>query len=96
MYTHSLVVALAVQASIAMASPLFERAVDFYDPSARGGSMLDNAGKYSYQRIVCILKFLASIGSGVGEPLNIIVSGLSSPTVLGDAGFLGFARAIGL
>ncbi|KIM78948.1 hypothetical protein PILCRDRAFT_581023 [Piloderma croceum F 1598] len=77
MYTRSLVVALAVQASFAVASPLFERAVDFYSPSARGGSMLDNAG------------------SGEGEPLNIIISGLSSSTVLDDAGFLNFARAIG-
>jgi len=77
MFTLSFTVALAVQASFGVAFPLFERAVDFYNPSAHGGSLLDNAG------------------SGVGEPLNIIVSGLSSSTVLGDAGFLNFARAIG-
>jgi hypothetical protein len=32
----------------------------------------------------------------VGEPLNVIISALSSPQVLTDAGFLNFARAIGL
>jgi len=32
--------------------------------------------------------------SGVG-PLNVIISGLSSPNVLTDAGFLNFAQAIG-
>ena len=37
-----------------------------------------------------------TVGSGVGEPLNIIVSGLSSPGVLTDHGFLNFARSIGL
>jgi len=47
MYTLPLVVALAVQASFGVASPLFERAVDLYNPSARGGSMLDDAGKYT-------------------------------------------------
>jgi len=30
-----------------------------------------------------------------GEPLNVIISGLSSPEVLTDAGFFNFARAIG-
>jgi len=37
-------------------------------------------------------------GSGspdLGEPLNVIISGLSSPDVLTDDGFLNFARAIG-
>jgi len=33
-------------------------------------------------------------GSDLGEPLNVIISGLSSPAVLTDAGFLNFARAI--
>ncbi|KAI9448549.1 hypothetical protein H4582DRAFT_2051979 [Lactarius indigo] len=31
----------------------------------------------------------------LGEPLNVIISGLSSPGVLSDAGFLNFANAIG-
>ncbi|KAH9024516.1 hypothetical protein EDB85DRAFT_2150475 [Lactarius pseudohatsudake] len=31
----------------------------------------------------------------LGEPLNVIISGLSSPEVLSDAGFLSFANAIG-
>jgi len=39
---------------------------------------------------------LDDAGSGpVGEPLNIIISGLSSPHVLTDDGFLNFARSIG-
>jgi len=53
--------------------------VDYYSPLAGGGSMLDDAGA----------------GPDVGEPLNVIISGLSSPEVLTDAGFLNFARAIG-
>lgn len=31
----------------------------------------------------------------LGEPLNVIVSGLSSPAVLTDKGFLNFAQSIG-
>jgi len=39
---------------------------------------------------------LDDAGAGpVGEPLNIIVSGLSSPPVLTNDGFLNFARSIG-
>ncbi|KZV71215.1 hypothetical protein PENSPDRAFT_578227 [Peniophora sp. CONT] len=34
-------------------------------------------------------------GAGVGEPLNVIISGLSSPQVLTLAGVENFARAIG-
>ncbi|KAJ7918496.1 hypothetical protein B0H13DRAFT_1607270 [Mycena leptocephala] len=34
-------------------------------------------------------------GSGGGEPLNVIISGHSTPSVLTNAGFLGFAGAIG-
>ncbi|KDR75416.1 hypothetical protein GALMADRAFT_98884 [Galerina marginata CBS 339.88] len=38
---------------------------------------------------------LDNAGSGGGEPLNVIISGLSSPGVLTDAGVLNFAKAIG-
>ncbi|KAJ6578799.1 hypothetical protein DFH09DRAFT_1148342 [Mycena vulgaris] len=38
---------------------------------------------------------LDNAGSGGGEPLNVIVSGLSSPTVLTDTGILHYAQAIG-
>ncbi|KII92326.1 hypothetical protein PLICRDRAFT_37089 [Plicaturopsis crispa FD-325 SS-3] len=38
---------------------------------------------------------LDNAGSGGGEPLNVIISGLSSPDVLTDDGLLNFARAIG-
>ncbi|KAF8626915.1 hypothetical protein AX15_004629 [Amanita polypyramis BW_CC] len=51
--------------------------VDFYNPTAAGGSMLD------------------SVGGGLGEPLNVIISGKSSPEVLTDSGFLNYAQAIG-
>ncbi|KAN0140232.1 hypothetical protein V8E53_002128 [Lactarius tabidus] len=34
--------------------------------------------------------------NGLGEPLNVIISGLSSPGVLSDNGFVQFANAIGL
>jgi len=34
-------------------------------------------------------------GSGLGEPLNVIISGLSSPWVLADGGFVLFANALG-
>ncbi|KAF8891666.1 hypothetical protein BD779DRAFT_1437514 [Infundibulicybe gibba] len=38
---------------------------------------------------------LDDAGNGLGEPMNVIVSGLSSPAVLTDSGILNFARAIG-
>ncbi|CAK5271506.1 unnamed protein product [Mycena citricolor] len=38
---------------------------------------------------------LDNAGTGGGEPLNVIVSGLSTPQVLTDAGFLRYAQAIG-
>ncbi|KAI0283660.1 hypothetical protein BGY98DRAFT_911272 [Russula aff. rugulosa BPL654] len=34
-------------------------------------------------------------GSGLGEPLNVVISGLSSEELLTDDGFLDFAKAIG-
>jgi len=39
---------------------------------------------------------LDNAGDGFGEPLNVIISGLSSPAVLTDDGFLNFAEAVGL
>ncbi|TFK75297.1 hypothetical protein BDN72DRAFT_758012 [Pluteus cervinus] len=38
---------------------------------------------------------LDNAGDGFGEPLNVIISGLSSPDVLTDDGIINFARAIG-
>ncbi|KXN90216.1 hypothetical protein AN958_04706 [Leucoagaricus sp. SymC.cos] len=38
---------------------------------------------------------LDNAGSGGGEPLNVIISGLSSPDVLSDSGIVNFAKAIG-
>ncbi|KAI8993786.1 hypothetical protein BD414DRAFT_480446 [Trametes punicea] len=34
-------------------------------------------------------------GNGLGEPLNVIISGLSSPGVLNENGLINYARAIG-
>ncbi|EPQ57332.1 hypothetical protein GLOTRDRAFT_120553 [Gloeophyllum trabeum ATCC 11539] len=56
---------------------LQRRAVEFYDPAAVGGSMVD------------------STGNGLGEPLNVIISGLSSPAALTDSGIVNYAQAIG-
>ncbi|KAI0081858.1 hypothetical protein K474DRAFT_1586636 [Panus rudis PR-1116 ss-1] len=39
--------------------------------------------------------WLDNAGGGGGEPLNVIVSGLSSPGVLTDDGIVNYARAIG-
>ncbi|KAL5506949.1 hypothetical protein ACEPAH_6405 [Sanghuangporus vaninii] len=38
---------------------------------------------------------LTNTGNGLGEPLNIIISALSSPDVLTDRGFLKYAQSIG-
>ncbi|KAH7908420.1 hypothetical protein BJ138DRAFT_1091291 [Hygrophoropsis aurantiaca] len=38
---------------------------------------------------------LDNAGDGLGEPLNVIISGLSSPEVLTDTGIVNYARAIG-
>ncbi|KAJ7699320.1 hypothetical protein B0H17DRAFT_306915 [Mycena rosella] len=38
---------------------------------------------------------LDNAGGGGGEPLNVIISGLSSPAVLTDDGILHFAQAVG-
>ncbi|KAJ3556175.1 hypothetical protein NM688_g2171 [Phlebia brevispora] len=67
---------LAILATpLALASPTAN--VGFFDPTANGGSWLDNAG------------------DGLGEPMNVVISGLSSPGVLTDDGIINFARAIG-
>ncbi|THH29455.1 hypothetical protein EUX98_g4741 [Antrodiella citrinella] len=39
--------------------------------------------------------WLDNAGVGVGEPLNVIISGFSSPDVLTDDGIVNYARAIG-
>ncbi|KAF9527281.1 hypothetical protein CPB83DRAFT_768758 [Crepidotus variabilis] len=56
---------------------LEERAsVDFFKPTDKGGSLLDQS-------------------AGLGEPLNVIISGKSSPEVLTKDGFNNYARAVG-
>jgi len=39
---------------------------------------------------------LDDAGTGVGEPMNVIISALSSPEVLTDDGFLNFVQSVGL
>jgi len=39
--------------------------------------------------------WLDNAGTGVGEPMNVVISSLSSPAVLTDDGIENFARAIG-
>jgi len=68
---------LAALSALSLAATIQKRAVPYYNPSANGGSMLDNAG------------------DGFGEPLNVIISGLSSPAVLTYNGFYNYAQAIG-
>ncbi|TDL22603.1 hypothetical protein BD410DRAFT_770158 [Rickenella mellea] len=38
---------------------------------------------------------LNNAGGGLGEPLNVIISGLSSPNVLTNGGILNYARSLG-
>ncbi|KAJ7262309.1 hypothetical protein B0H12DRAFT_324365 [Mycena haematopus] len=68
-------------AALTLATPT-KRAVAFVNPTLAGGSMLDDASG-------------GDSTSDLGEPLNVIISGLSSPAVLTDDGFLNFAQAIG-
>jgi hypothetical protein len=75
-------IVLAVQVLLALASPLAKRNVDYYDPRLNNGSMLDFAG-------------VNKTGNSVGEPLNVIISGKSSPEVLTKDGIVNYARAIG-
>ncbi|KAI0087942.1 hypothetical protein BDY19DRAFT_1009099 [Irpex rosettiformis] len=39
--------------------------------------------------------WLNNAGDGFGEPLNVVISGLSAPQVLTDKGFLNYAQSIG-
>jgi len=76
-------IVLAVQVLIAFAYPLATRDVDFFDPRQNNGSMLDKAS-------------VNATGGVVGEPLNVIISGKSSPEVISTTnGLVNYARAIG-
>ncbi|KAF7298194.1 PPM-type phosphatase domain-containing protein [Mycena chlorophos] len=74
--------ALIALVPLVFALPPTKRAVAYYDPTANGGAMLTDASG-------------GSSASDLGEPLNVIISGLSSSAVLGDSGFLNFAQSIG-
>ncbi|KAJ7782995.1 hypothetical protein B0H16DRAFT_1709825 [Mycena metata] len=74
-------VLLLAQLTVAFAVPHNKRAEAFVNPTSAGGSYARRRG--------------GSNPADLGEPLNVIISGLSSPDVLTDDGFLNFARAIG-
>ncbi|KAF8258144.1 hypothetical protein EI94DRAFT_1755469, partial [Lactarius quietus] len=61
--------------------PISTDAVPFVNPATHGGSLLDRAPNTGTPPL--------------GEPLNVIISGESSPAVLTNAGFVEFANAIG-
>ncbi|KAF8894847.1 hypothetical protein BD779DRAFT_1435196 [Infundibulicybe gibba] len=63
-------------------------------PVANTTTSEDGAGVAFYNPTTGGGSFLDKSG-GLGEPLNVIISGLSSPDVLTPAGFLNYARAIG-
>ncbi|KAN0080371.1 hypothetical protein V8E55_009937 [Tylopilus felleus] len=77
MYSLGTIFTAAFVSFFRLGSALTIRGVAYYDPTAGGGSMLDNAG------------------DGYGEPLNVIISGLSSADVLTNDGIVNYARAIG-
>ncbi|KAM6502362.1 hypothetical protein JOM56_002339 [Amanita muscaria] len=54
-----------------------------------------NAGVAFHNPVGAGGSMLNNAGDGFGEPLNVIISGLSSPAVLTDGGILNYARAIG-
>jgi hypothetical protein len=61
--------------------PISTDAVPFVNPLLNGGSLLDRAPNTG--------------NPPLGEPINVIISGLSSPKVLTDAGFERFTNAFG-
>jgi hypothetical protein len=69
-------------ATLTLAVPSKRQTAGFFNPNLGGGSMLDDASG-------------GDSTADLGEPLNVIISGLSSPAVLTDDGFLNFAQAIG-
>ncbi|KAJ7627157.1 hypothetical protein FB45DRAFT_835441 [Roridomyces roridus] len=82
LFTSSAVLFLAAFA-VAKPAPSKRAAVAFVDPNTDGGRMLTDADGLDGQ------------AGDLGEPLNVIISGLSSADVLTDAGFLNYAQSIG-
>ena len=76
----TLLVSVLALTLLAAGTPV-RRAEAFFPPPNGGGSELDVA---------------TTDNPPLGEPLNVIISGLSSPAVLTNDGFLNFAQAIGL
>ncbi|KAF8258143.1 hypothetical protein EI94DRAFT_1755467 [Lactarius quietus] len=68
-------------ASLLKQEPISTDAVPFVNPNLHGGSLLDRAPNTGTPLL--------------GEPLNVIISGLSSPEVLTNAGFKKFANMLG-
>jgi len=77
----SLQAALSPFTSLLKQEPISTDAVPFVNPNLHGGSLLDRAPNTGTPQL--------------GEPLNVIISGLSSPAVLTDKGFKKFANMLG-
>jgi hypothetical protein len=78
---HSLFVIQILVSGLALGSPA---QFQLQKPAAEFYNPVDHGGS-----------MLNYAGPKGGEPLNVIISGLSSPAVLTDVGILNFARAIG-
>lgn len=75
--------------------------VGFFDPTAGGGSWLDNAAPGLGEPLNVSATSSARPGGPckthlVARASQVVISGLSSPDVLTDDGVINFARAIGL
>ncbi|KAI6046190.1 hypothetical protein EDC04DRAFT_2865047 [Pisolithus marmoratus] len=61
----------------------------------RLGNILDTSSVPFYNPSLGAGSMLINAGDGLGEPLNLIISGLSTPAVLTNVGIINYARAIG-
>jgi hypothetical protein len=69
---------------------------EFCDPRIWGGEMLNNGASRALPQLVYLIDTNDAASRHGGEPLNVIISGRSTPSVLTDAGFLDYAGALGL
>ena len=76
--------------------------IPYYDPRERGGSLLNVSNPHlrsfclaSSQLTDSLLSMIQRNPWGGGEPLNIIISGQSSPDVLRKNGLIAYSRSLG-
>jgi hypothetical protein len=70
--------------------------VAFFDPNLGGGSMLNRVSTGGGEPLNVSQSVLRSVTTVDHPALKVIISGLSSPAVLTDAGFLNYARSLNL